>query len=349
MHKMTERHIYHNAEHHKHKGWIDDEGQPWDVPERVYGIVTELLADTIPTEWIVVPELHPETIEIVSRVHSPDMMQAIYEAGLQATADIPVKSAYDRDKFTNASAVYPGTYEQALFSAEAILAATDGLLGDEEKRLTIALSRPPGHHAGREFYHGFCFINNAAIAAQAMKDAGNRVAILDIDVHHGDGIQDIFEDESEVLYVSLHADPDQLEPHTGYAIETGVGAGEGTILNLPFPIGVSNDDYFGLLERAKEKIKSFGADYLIIEAGFDGHAREWPDLPPLTNLDNPEYAQVGNLLGAMDMRTLIIMGGGYNHDVTPKAFAGFVKGFEEGAKLREADVYTAVSVLPDAE
>lgn len=344
---MTERFIYHNPDHARHKGWIDNEGQPWDVPERLYGIVNELLSDTIDTEWILVPEVHPETVDLVSRIHSPAMMQAIMEAGFEATDDIPVKSAYDRDTETNASAIYQGTYEQALFAAEATLAAADALLNDEEKQLTIALSRPPGHHAGREFYHGFCFFNNAAIAAQAFKDAGKRVAILDIDVHHGDGIQDIFQDESEVLYVSLHADPDEIFPHTGYAHETGVGEGKGTILNLPFPIGVSNEGYFALLETAKQKIASFGADVLIVEAGFDGHAREWPDLPPLTQLDNPEYAAIGNNIATLDMKTLIIMGGGYNHDVTPEAFSAFVKGFEVGADIRDAEVYTAESVLPE--
>lgn len=343
----AERHIYHNSEHYKHKGWIDGEGQSWDVPERLYGIVNELLSDTIPTEWVVVPEIHKETLDLVSKVHSPAMMQTIYETGLRATDDTPLKSSYDRDTETNASAIYPGTFEQALFSAEATLAATDALLNDEEKRLTVALSRPPGHHAGREFYHGFCFFNNAAIAAEALKEAGKRVAILDFDVHHGDGIQDIFQDESEVLYVSLHADPNEIFPHTGHADEIGIGDGEGTILNLPFPIGVSNEEYFKLLAHAQDKIQSFGADYLIVEAGFDGHAREWPDLPPLTHLDDQEYAEIGDRLGHMDMRTLIIMGGGYNHDVTPGAFASFVRGFEIGANLRSAEVYTSESTLPE--
>jgi len=263
---MSERQVYHNPKQERHRGWIDDEGQPWDVPERLYGVVNELLSDTVPTEWIVISEIHSETTDIVGRVHSQAMMRAIYEAGLLAGDDSPVKSYFDVDHETNASAVYPGTYEQALNAAETTIAAADGLILDKNRMLTIALSRPPGHHAGRNFYHGFCFFNNAAIAAEVLKDAGKKVAILDIDVHHGDGTQDIVENDPNILYVSVHADPDELMPHTGYEHETGAMGAEGTVLNLPFPIGVSNENYFRLVHRAQEKIRSFGADVLIIEA-----------------------------------------------------------------------------------
>lgn len=346
---MNKRNIFHNPYHEKHKGWIDDEGQPWDVPERLFGIVEQLLLDEESSEWILVPEVHEETLDIIAKIHSPEMITAIRDAAEAADDNNPVKSSYDRDTETNASAIYPDTFNQALMSAEVTLAATDALLGNEDLRMTVALSRPPGHHAGRDFYHGFCFFNNAAIAAEALKEAGKKVAILDIDVHHGDGIQDIFQEEPNVLYVSLHVDPNEVFPHTGYADETGIGAGEGSILNLPFPIGVSNEEYFGLLKQAQEKILSFNADYLIIEAGFDGHAREWPDLPPLTHLDNAEYSEIGGQLANMDMRTLIIMGGGYNHDVTPEAFTAFVKGFEVGANVHAGEVYTSDSVLPTQE
>ncbi len=344
---MKDRHIYHNPDHKAHKGWIDEDGQPWDVPERLYGVVTELLSDPRSTEWIIIPEIHPETIKIVEKLHSANMIEAIYKAGLASSEDEPVKSRYDIDNGTNASAIYPGTLEQAFNSAEISIAAADGLLNDEGKRLTIALARPPGHHAGREFYHGFCFLNNAAIAAEALKQAGKRVAILDIDVHHGDGTQDILQDDPDILYVSLHADPDELMPHTGYPHETGNGTAEGTILNLPFPIGVSYEDYMQLLARAKDKIISFGTDILIVEAGFDGHAREWPDLPPLTHLDNAEYGQIGQSLGEMSIRSLILFGGGYNHEVTPKAFRSFVNGFENGANIDTTDIYTSDSILPE--
>lgn len=343
---MSERHIYHYPEHQKHKGWIDDDGQPWDVPERLYGVVDELLSDTTTTEWIIVPEVYPETLDVIAKVHSRDMIMAIQRAAAEATDEFPVKSSYDIDTETNASAIYPGTFDQALAAAETALAAADGLMGDVDRKLTIALSRPPGHHAGSDFYHGFCYFNNAAIAAEALKESGKKVAILDIDVHHGDGTQDIVGDDPDVLYVSLHADPDELMPHTGYEDETGNGGAEGTVLNLPFAIGVSNEQYSELIERAIEKIRSFGTDVLIIEAGFDGHAREWPELPPLTNLDDDDYASIGSRLGINNLPTLILLGGGYNHEVTPKAFTAFVKGFEDGAGLTGAAVYSSDTALP---
>jgi acetoin utilization deacetylase AcuC-like enzyme len=218
---------------------------------------------------------------------------------------------------------------------------------DGDKKLTISMSRPPGHHAGREFYHGFCYFNNSAVAAQEILKSGKKVAILDIDVHHGDGVQDIFYDHPSVLYVSLHADPNEVFPNTGHLEEQGTQNAMGTTLNLPFPIGVSVDDYFGLLDIAENRIYEFKPDFLIIEAGFDGHVNEFPDLPPLTQLDDIEYGKIGQTIGNLNIPSLVIMGGGYNHEVTPNAFLEFIKGLESGLNITGAEIYSVLDTIPE--
>lgn len=344
---MPERIIYHNPDHIEHKGWTDDKGKPWDVPARLFPVIDDLLSDdTLRTEWMVVPELHPETLDLIVKAHSVEMVQAIAQASIEASTDNPIKTRFDIGADTNATAIYPGTFQQALMSAECAASAADALVSGETK-LAITVSRPPGHHAGRDFYHGFCFFNLAAIGAEAMKESGKRVAILDFDIHHGDGTQDIFYDDPNVMYASLHADPDLVMPGTGRAEETGEDNAQNTIVNVPLPIGVDVSMYMALLDSVNEQIKQFAPDYIIVEAGFDGHKHEFTDLPPITQLGDEDYHEIGKKIGALGIPALVIFGGGYNQAITSKAFLSYIQGMEVGKGVRSAAVYSPDSILPE--
>lgn len=340
---MPERIIYHNADHVDHKGWTEDSGKTWDVPERLFLVIDALLNDdTKRTEWFITPEFHQETFDLIQKVHSPAMIEAIAQASGEATNTQPVKTRFDKDQETNATAIYPGTFEQALMSAECATEAATALITGETE-LAITVSRPPGHHAGREFYHGFCYFNLAAIAAETMKESGKRVAIIDIDIHHGDGTQDIFYDDPDVMYASLHADPNLVMPGTGHANETGKWD---NMVNFPVPIGVDPESYLRFLDMAIERIVTFAPDYLIIEAGFDGHKDEFPNLPPITQLGDLEYREIGKRIGQIGLPNLAIFGGGYNQDVTSSAFLQFIQGLNSGKYSKTAAKLYTTDVTP---
>ena len=141
----------------------------------------------------------------------------------------------------------------------------------------FALCRPPGHHASADVMGGYCYLNNAAIAAQAFRDQGaQKVAILDLDYHHGNGTQSIFYYRSDVLFVSIHADPKQDYPHyLGYAVETGGKDGEGFNLNLPLPINTTGwNEYEKALGKSLKKIYEFAPDFLVVSLGLDTYEED---------------------------------------------------------------------------
>ena len=136
----------------------------------------------------------------------------------------------------------------------------------------FSLCRPPGHHAYADRCSGFCYLNNAAIAAEVLRRKFQRVAIIDFDTHHGDGTQAIFYDRGDVFYGSVHTDPSAYYPHfAGYADETGAGAGEGANLNLPLPFGADDDAFIAANARLCDATSAFGADVLVLSAGWDAH------------------------------------------------------------------------------
>src|SRR4029077_4349887 len=157
-----------------------------------------------------------------------------------------------------------GTWEAARAAADVALTGASQI--KEGASAAFALCRPPGHHAARDLYGGYCFLNNAAIAAQYLRDGGaDRVAILDVDFHHGNGTQDIFYDRPDVLYVSLHGDPAEASPYfSGFADETGTGAGAGFTLNLPLPPGTEFGPWRDALRAALMRIENFRADALVV-------------------------------------------------------------------------------------
>lgn len=202
-----------------------------------------------------------------------------------------------------------GTWQAARASAD--VALTAARLVQQGKRHAFALCRPPGHHAAADLYGGYCFLNNAAIAAQYLRDQGAaRVAVLDVDYHHGNGTQAIFYDRPDVLFLSLHADPLQEYPFfLGYADETGEGAGEGFNVNYPMRWGTGwSTGYADALDDACRRIKAFGADVVVVSLGVDTYEND-----PISHfkLATPDYSRMGECIGRMGLPTLFVMEGGY--------------------------------------
>ncbi|MFZ4285935.1 histone deacetylase family protein [Variovorax sp. HJSM1_2] len=201
-----------------------------------------------------------------------------------------------------------GTWRAAQTGAFCALTAVQKVLQGE--RSAFALTRPPGHHAGADFFGGYCFLNNAAIAAQALRDAGvQRVAVLDIDYHHGNGTQAIFYDRPDVFFASVHGDPHTEYPYyLGYADELGQGAGLGANLNLPLPHGSDFARWRAALAVALQSIAAFGADALVVSLGVDTFAGD-----PIAGfqLQSADFLRVGEDLAAAGLPTVLVFEGGY--------------------------------------
>lgn len=212
----------------------------------------------------------------------------------------------------------------AYWSTQSALSALDFVLAGD--RVAVGLCRPPGHHAGADYLGGYCFINQAAVAAQAARDAGiERVAILDIDYHHGNGTQDIFWDRGDVFYASVHADPATDFPfYWGHADEIGEGDGQGATLNLPLPQGTTIDAFRAAQATALDAIRRFEPGMLIVSFGADTYAGD-----PIANfaLQMADYAVLGGDIAKAGMPTVILTEGGYAVDQLAENLASFLSGF----------------------
>jgi acetoin utilization deacetylase AcuC-like enzyme len=208
--------------------------------------------------------------------------------------------------FDTATPMVAGSFTAALAAADAALTAADLVAAGAPA--AYALCRPPGHHAGPGYYGGFCFLNNAAIAARALHRLG-RVAIVDVDFHHGNGTQDVFWEDPEVLYVSLHGDPAGHYPHfTGAADETGGGPGAGTTRNLALPDGTGDDVYLEALGEAMAVVAGFDPATLVVSAGFDTFAG---DPIGAFQVTTGGFRRIGAALAAAGRPTVVVQEGGY--------------------------------------
>jgi acetoin utilization deacetylase AcuC-like enzyme len=218
----------------------------------------------------------------------------------------------------------PHTWTSALRSSETAASAADAVMDGES--MVYALCRPSGHHARADRASGFCYLNNTAIAAQQLRKSCERVAILDIDAHHGDGTQQIFYARADVLTVSIHADPTNYYPfYTGYPNETGIGAGEGFNLNLSLAHGAGVDAMAAAIETASERIRAFAPQALVVALGFDAHR-----LDPIgvLKLEARDFARCGALVRALRLPTLIVQEGGYALGAIGECLGTFLDGIE---------------------
>jgi len=241
--------------------------------------------------------------------HKGEAIPTIWPArGMQQRVPNNIEGRMGYYALAGETAISNGTWEAARASANVALTAQAAINNGAGE--AFALCRPPGHHAAADMYGGYCFINNSAVAAQAFIDQGaGRVAILDVDFHHGNGTQAIFYDRSDVMFISLHGDPKDAFPYfLGYGDEIGSGKGESFNINYPMGPGTNFETWGSTLDDACKKIANYGPDALVISLGVDTFEKDPISFFRLTSNDFKRY---GATIGALDLPTLFIMEGGY--------------------------------------
>lgn len=223
----------------------------------------------------------------------------------------------------------PHTWDSACWSAWSAVAAAEAVLAGE--RAAYALCRPPGHHAYADLAGGFCFLNNSAIAAQLLRRGHDRVAVLDVDVHHGNGTQGVFYARDDVLTVSLHADPSGYYPFLcGYAHERGAGRGTGYNRNIPLPRTTADEDYLPALDAALGAVAAFAPGALVVALGLDAHEDD-----PLKGmrLSTGAFERIGRAIVRAGLPIVLVQEGGYLSDALGPNLTAFLTGFREGAGM----------------
>lgn len=216
------------------------------------------------------------------------------------------------------------TYHSALLSTHTATAAADAAINGEI--ITYALCRPSGHHCRADRATGFCYMNNSAIAAQRLRSKFNKVAILDIDAHHGDGTQEIFYRRSDVMTASVHVDTDFYNPFfTGRPHETGYGEGEGYNLNLPLAPHSGNAEFLTGVKRGIDAVKSHGAEVLVLALGYDTHIE---DPLSLVKVTTEAFGAAGEIVGSVDIPVVIVQEGGYQISVIGDCLEAFLRSLQ---------------------
>ncbi len=319
----TERHRLRASKTELHGGQFVP---PFECPERVEHILAELARRGHND----VSEPEDFGIDPIFRVHDAKFVEFLqtcwtewqaegFEGEAVATTwpsrrmtrDVPPKNIDGKIGYyclASETSISEGTWEAA--EAGAQVALTGAKLIQDGARSAFSLCRPPGHHAAQDMFGGYCFLNNAAIAAQAMRDGGaKRVAVLDVDFHHGNGTQAIFYDRDDVLFLSLHGDPMDAFPYfLGGADETGEGAGEGYNVNYALPPGCPYFQWAEALDDALGKVSAYAPDAFVISLGVDTFERD-----PISffKLASDDFIDYGARIARLGLPTLFVMEGGY--------------------------------------
>ena len=227
-----------------------------------------------------------------------------------------------------------GTWHAAYGSAQTAVACADAVMRAGDDLPVYGLCRPPGHHAFAERASGYCYLNNAAIAAQYLRDNGaDRVTILDVDVHHGNGTQDIFYDRGDVQFVSIHGDPAVFFPFFwGYGDQTGAGAGSGANVNLPLPLGTGEDTYLEALSVAMHRVEAFGPDAIVVSLGLDIFVG---DPYAAFGITTAGFRRIAARIGALRKPTVILQEGGYMCPELGANLLAFLEGIALGVESTE--------------
>jgi len=305
--------------------WLGMRTPGTEVPERVDAIEAAI------EDWPTMEAL-PHDDEVLLRVHDARLVEHLHTvwdrwgeygadrvvpylfptAGL--LGDLPERqpvaphAAAGRYCYDTMTLVGPGTWEGARAAVDVALTCVD-VVGDG---VVYGLTRPPGHHVTRAAYGGSCYLNNAAVAAEALRRAGHeRVAIVDIDAHHGNGTQDIFYGRGDVFYGSLHVDPGAgWFPHyAGFADEVGIDDGAGANVNIPLAPGAGDEAWLDGLRRLADAVSTFGATALVFSLGVDAAADD-PESPLQVSVDG--YDEAGRILGELRLPTVALQEGGYH-------------------------------------
>jgi acetoin utilization deacetylase AcuC-like enzyme len=309
-----------------------------EVPDRAQHIVHHFPDHEIPTD---------RGIEPLLRVHDGmyvDFLQTVHRAWTAAgrtgdaigyTFPIVRRRQLEHERidarigqysFDASTPVTAQTWTSAYWSAQTALNAAEHIA--RGSRSAFALCRPPGHHAGRDYMGGYCYLNNAAIAARHIQALGRqRVAVLDIDYHHGNGTQDIFYDDPTVLFASIHADPSTDYPfYWGHADECGEGAAIGSTLNLLLPHGTALGAYMTALNRALSAIRAWKAEMLVLSFGADTFEDD-----PISNfrISRRDFPVLSRAIAQLGLPTVVVMEGGYNVAALGENVAAFIGAFNE--------------------
>jgi len=326
----------HSIHHIREKGYVES-------PVRVASIEKELVktgifrkgkADEYPEKFIL--NIHDRGyvsyFKRVCKNLSPGKSVYPYVFPIRNSAKPPKELSvragyYCIDTFTPLN---QNAYLAARWGVNCTLTAADEIL--EGTRSAYVLTRPPGHHAEKRVFGGFCYFNNCAIAADYLKEFG-KVAILDIDYHHGNGQQQIFYSRNDVLTVSIHGHPSFAYPYfSGFKEEKGKGKGMGYNINYPLPEEIDPDAYKTTLQKALEKINSFSPEFLIVALGLDTAKG---DPTGTWRLASKHFRQNGELIGRLQLPTLVVQEGGYRHQALGSNARAFFTGFFEGRGTRD--------------
>lgn len=318
---------------------------PFETPRRVETILARLaergFADVVappPPDLAAIEALHDAAYLGFLRTAHAEWRAAGFEGDVIAASfparrmrtDRPPRHIDGRAGFfalASETAIAERTWEAALASAACAQGAAAHVAGGA--RAAFALCRPPGHHATADMYGGYCFLNNAALAAERLRAEGAaRVAVLDVDFHHGNGTQDLFWARGDVLFLSLHGDPmDAFPYYLGFADETGAGAGEGCNRNYPLPPGTGYGPWSEALGDALGRVRAFGAEAVVVSLGVDAFR---DDPISFFRLESADFLDAGRRIGRLGLPTVLCLEGGYAVEAVGVNVVNVLEGVEEG-------------------
>lgn len=335
----------HAEDHNLHCNLLDPRGNAWrassECPERANNVLREIRNQAF-GDLMSPQHFADESITAIHAPHYVEFLQTVWSewvaAGETASNARPdtfvgkdmqyassrnVIARLGRYSFDATSPFVAGSWQAIRTSAD--IALTAALQIQNGIRHAFALCRPPGHHAAVDYCGGYCYLNNTALAAQSFLTSGaGRVAVLDVDYHHGNGTQSIFFARNDVLTLSLHADPALDYPYfIGYADEVGEGAGQGFNGNYPLPFETAWNEYSPVLQDALQRIENYAPDVLVVALGLDTFVDD-----PTTHfsITTEDFRSMGNAIGGLGRPTLVVLEGGYSVDHIGANTVSFLRG-----------------------